>query len=328
MTSGILPPTSTFSGSEIEDALSLWQKSAPSDGLTFLEYKQKTDQKNIVCFLYSLIATPKFDEFLSSIKSFSTADDLQFGPELCGQDIFDKYLHDMNISSRFICLANNLKGSNVRTSLFLDNLFQEDQSMKQIPNFLNAMINFIDNANCWPYLPLPEDIPGFLFNNPLRQLFCSRRMGSVFPYLHVHPMIKGKSFQESILECDSLLDAPWAICFYANEDATNNICFSDIPKSIALPLGVDKKQFAQICQRCVAWQMSNAPDEKKQQVINAYHDAVTIETYIISGVVARDKNDNYIIILRNNITQFQEQSKQQSELFVLSAIYSKISPEN
>ncbi|OHT11891.1 hypothetical protein TRFO_18464 [Tritrichomonas foetus] len=310
----------------VQSALSTWKKHVPESKLTYLEYGQKRQQAKTLCFVYTLISTPNFMDYVANMKQFATADDLQFGPELCGQDIFDKYLHDTNFASRFLCMVNQIKGTEKKSANFLQSLIEEDSNHAYISNFLKSMIQFIDNANCWPYLPLPQKVPPFLFanQNPLRQLFCSRKLNSVEPFLHLYTPVAGKTLQSIILDADPILDAPNAICFAVDEPNGYKMTVKDLQNTLALPLAVERSVFEQTCERCYSWEKSDAPKDAKDKVLNAYHDAIILETYKLSGFVAVDNDENYFVALLDNQTKLKSKSSLADDVSVLSAIYTRV----
>lgn len=335
-----LLPTQNITPEIVEGALSSWKKPNSSNELVYYEYKKKNNTSNIMCFLYTLVSTPHFIEFAKN-EPFTTAEDLQFGPELCGQDIFDKYLHDTNFASRFFWLVNQIKNKNhnetTKSTEFLKNIIEDNPSNSQILSFLKTMIQYIDNANCWPYLPLPESVPSFLFQNPLRQLFCSKKLNGVEPFVHIYIPNETKSLQSLILESGPLLDAPKAICFTCadanNTEASKTKATPNTPAyqltqdkltpTLALPLAVTKDVFEKTCERCHAWEKSKVAKDAKEKVLNAYHDAIILETYQLSGYVAVDKDKSYIV-LRDNEAKLDKAKSKPHDAIILSAIYSII----
>ncbi|KAK8886979.1 hypothetical protein M9Y10_038014 [Tritrichomonas musculus] len=337
MTQGLkeLLPAEQITPEIVEGALSSWKKTSPANEFVYHEYEKKSNIKssNIMCFLYTLVSTPHFVEF-SKTEPFATAEDLQFGPELCGQDIFDKYLHDTNFASRFFWLVNQIKSQNqnenIKSREFVKNIIEDNPSNSQILSFLTTMIQYIDNANCWPYLPLPEKVPSFLFQNPLRQLFCSRKLNSVEPFVHIYIPNGTKSLQTLLLESGPLLDAPKAICFTcpdSNNNETSNSNYQltqdKLVPTLGLPLAVTRDVFEKTCERCYAWEKSNVAQDAKEKVLTAYHDAIILETYQLSSYVAVDKDKSYYV-LRDNQTKSDNSKSKRPDAVVLSAIYSII----
>lgn len=324
-----LLPTQNITPEIVEGALSSWKKSSSNQEFAFYD-KKKNNTSNIMCFLYTLVFTPHFMEYIKN-EPFTTAEDLQFGPELCGQDVFDKYLHDTNFASRFFWLINQLKSENqndnIKLTGFLKNIIEENQSNSQILPFLTTMIQYIDNANCWPYLPLPESIPSFLFQNPLRQLFCSKKLNSVEPFVHVYIPSEEKTLQTLLLESGPLLDAPKAICFACNDTngstETYQLTQDKLPQTLALPLAVTKNVFETTCERCYSWEKSKVAQDAKEKVLNAYHDAIILETYQLTSYVVVDKDKSYFVI-RDNESKLEKSKSKPREAVVLSAIYSII----
>lgn len=318
-----LAPAENITPEIIDSAISSWKQQIQNKEFVYIDFGKKVQQgakSNLLLgFVYTLFSTPNFLQLITNMQSFTSAEDLQFGPELCGQDIFDKYLHDTNYASRFFWQIKQFEnGEKPKIAQCLENLVQEDIKNQQISYFLHSMVQFIDNAYGWPYLPLPKKVPPFLFPNPLRQLFCSRRLNGIEPFLHIYTVTPEKSLQELIIESGPLLDAPKAICFTCDE--SNTISTNQLISTLGLPLAVSKDVFEQTCERCYAWEKSAVKQESKDKVIKAYHEAINMATYYLTGYVVVDAENCYVALRENN-KNLQASTKPQN-MNILSAIYS------
>lgn len=260
-------------------ALSDWKKSGSVSAVKYVDQEAKK-VNFILTFLSTLTSTPLFNELFKSLKPFTTQEDLKFGPELCGQDVFDQYMKDVSIAFRLINFVTKPSKSNVIVKDLVS--YMGDASPENaVYKFLPWIIQVFDRANCWPYLPLPNPIPKIIFDNPFRKMLCSRRLHSVDPYLHIYSPAHGDSLQMKILDSCPLLDAPKAIIFLTNSYQEGKFLVSELPETLALPIGVPKETFMETCERCEAWKKLG-----KQNVIDAYRGAMQLVTYKLEAFTA------------------------------------------
>ena len=244
-------------------------------------------QRQLVrALMTTLVCTPGFLDMVNAMPPFTTPADLEFGPDLCGQEVFDKYLRDVGIAFRFKNHVNFIdEGS--KASQFLQDFMSATAkagSENVVLASLQELLSVIDRASCWPCMPLPEKAVQILVDNPLRKLFGSRRMDCLDRFWHVHVPREGVPLQMIALDACPLLDAPKAVAFVA--DANAKMVFGELPDTVALPLGVTKQAFLETCERCHAWTRGQVPEEKRERVIKSYKDAIQLVTYKLNSFIA------------------------------------------
>lgn len=285
------------------------------------------EKSKIIAFLVSLMSSPKFAELVPLAKTIISPKELQFGPELCGQDIFDKYLHDAEWAFRFLSMLAEIKSIETPTSVnfsFFETINNESKEiLGSLLLFVETMTKYIDTANCWPYLPLPEVVPKIIFDNPLRKFFGSRYLNTIEPSFHVYSIKNGITFQQQVLETNPLLDAPEAICF-VSENSNSTIAKCDLPQSLIIPLGVSQTDFKSICERMHTWKNSGAPNDKLEKVISGYKDSIKFIQYRLISFQGEAKQ-LYLAVM-NNPTKMKKVEKpaEFDNLLINSALYEKI----
>jgi hypothetical protein len=290
-----LLPVDPVTPPHVTTAISTWKAPSSLPSFELIDVARKPH-----LLLIALVHTPGVEDFVSSLKPFTTSDDLKFGPELCGKDVFDQYVENTTVAFRFLNAVREIPGQAKRSLAFLTTLIEQTPSLAELAPFLTAMVSVIDQANCWPYLPLPAKLPRLLFDNPIRQLFGSRRLNGVDPFLHVYQPKLGDDLQMLVLASCPLLDSPAAICFIMD----GPFPFSAVGPTIGLPIGVSEAVFLGVCGRCAAWE--RAAPEGKQKVIDAYHAVTKVVTYRLSSFIGTTgRDEKTVVAVNNNRTKFQ-----------------------
>jgi hypothetical protein len=311
----VLLPVDPVTPSHVATALSTWKTASSLPPFELIEVARKPH-----LLLIALVHTPGFEDFVTSLKPFTTSDDLKFGPELCGKDVFDQYVENTTVAFRFLNAVREIPGQNKRSLAFLTTLIEQTPTLAEVAPFLHKMVSVIDHANCWPYLPLPAKLPRLLFDNPIRQIFGSRRLNGIDPFLHIYQPKPGDDLQMLVLASCPLLDAPAAICFIMD----GQFPFGAVGPTIGLPIGVSEPVFLAVCGRCAAWE--RAPVDGKQKVIEAYQAVSKVVTYRLTtfiGTTGRDEKT--VVAVTNNRTKFQTTPFEPAQFKdVQCAIYARI----
>jgi hypothetical protein len=310
-----LLPADAVTPADVSTAISTWKTPSSLPTFELIEVARKPH-----LLLIALVHTPGFEDFVSSLKPFTTSDDLKFGPELCGKDVFDQYVENTTVAFRFLNAVREIPGQNKRSLAFLTTLIEQTPALAEVAPFLTAMVGVIDQANCWPYLPLPACLPRLLFDNPIRQIFGSRRLNGVDPFLHVYQPRPGDDLQMLVLGSCPLLDSPAAICFIMD----GQFPFSAVGPTIGLPIGVSEAVFLAVCGRCAAWERATL--DGKQNVIDAYHAVTKVVTYRLNGFIGTTARDERtVVVVTKNRTKFQTAPFEPREFKdVQCAIYARI----
>ena len=272
----------------VRSALSKWISPESPDHFVTVERsvdKQTARNSQIQAFLTALASTPGFLDLVDSTPSFTSASDIQFGPELCGREVFDRYMHDVGLAFRFKPFMHALE-SRSSPKGFISSIAAEAKGSagKIVLAFIRELWAILDRAGCWPYLPLPEKAVPLVVTNPLRQLFSSRRIDCIDQFCHIYVPRSGVDLQMLVLESCPLLDAPKAIAVVVDKEE-GTLLFNALPATVALPIGVPKEVFLETCERCDAWTRGEVPPEKRDRVVQAYHDAVPLARYCLNSFV-------------------------------------------
>lgn len=283
----ISPPTNTpISNNEISSILHTKPQNKSNESK--INLKDDWMNPNLYIAISKLLAhSQMFSDLLNKVPPAAQQDNLQiYYPAICGKDNVDDYQKTVNTIDRY------------RYQLFL--LSEDRKINKQFFNcfqnlstteFIKHVISLYDKASVAPIISIHSEISGLLFadQSVFRQFFCSRRFHTPQQTINAYDIEPEETPQSVVLneiKNGPFLDSPEGIIFsFKNSSPTVTI-----DENIILPLQISYNGIQNVCERISAWSKSNAPKDKKKEVIEAYYNAFTCQNYSLFGVIEKSEN--------------------------------------
>ena len=289
-----------------------------------IKFKEKCDSTKELYIAVSqlLLLSEKFIEFIKEMKQCSNPENLSlYYPLLIGQASFEQYKQTVTLIDRYkynlllIDDFNNKKkkeksGSDSSIPTTLQSAFPPQNSSK---SFLDFLIEKTDLALQSPTIPLKPQISALLFQEEsvYRKFFCSHRLNSVIPFVHIYEINSSITPQQIIfnsIKDGAFLDSPEGILFSFNQDETFQYN-AQLSSNLVFPLQIPYDCLQNVCERISTWTNSNAPKQQKEQVINGYKNAILQEKYNLVGIITFENNSYRISALDMSGSQYSSQKK-------------------